>query len=44
MPNHTGQPGHLDTPVGVCPCLSGPGVSTDKVDMSAICPVRPGHQ
>ena len=44
MPNHAGQPGHLDTPIGVCPCLSGLGMSTDIVDMSAICPVRPGHQ
>ena len=36
------HPGHLDTPIGVCPCLSGLGMSTDMVDMSAICPVRPG--
>ena len=39
-----GHPGHLDTPIGVCPCLSGLGMSTDIVDMSAICPVRPGRQ
>ena len=39
-----GHPGHLDTPIGVCPCLSGLGMSTDIVDMSAICHVRPGHQ
>ena len=38
------HPGHLDTPIGVCPCLSGLGMSTDVSDMSAICPVRPGHQ